>query len=161
MVIGTLWRVNVRSSLHAEDAAFLDRQRVGHLATSDAAGRPYVVPVCYARVGTRLYVPIDAKPKRGDPRALQRLRNLRARPEAVLLVDRYDEDWRRLRWLSVRTRATILEAGDERDAALAALEQRYPQYAAMGLAALGLPVIALEPTAVRRWTAAVAPPEQA
>ncbi len=141
------------ATLRPGDREFLEEQRVGHLATSDAAGRPYVVPVCFAQVGERLYVPIDAKPKRGDPRALQRLRNLHARPEAVLLVDQYDEDWRSLRWLSIRARATILERGEERAAALAALERRYAQYAAMGLAALGLPVIALEPMAVRRWAA--------
>ena len=141
------------AALRPDDVAFLDEQRVAHLATSDAEGRPYVVPVCFARVGTRLYVPIDAKPKRSDPRDLQRLRNLRARPEAVLLVDHYDEDWRRLRWVSVRARAFILDGSEERTAALAALAQRYPQYAAMGLATLGLPVIALEPTAVRRWSA--------
>jgi hypothetical protein len=78
---------------------------------------------------------------------------LRERPEAVLLVDRYDEDWGRLRWVMVRASAAILEHGAERAAALAALESRYPQYAAMGLAALGLPVIALQPTEVRRWGA--------
>jgi PPOX class probable F420-dependent enzyme len=94
---------------------------------------------------------VDGKPKRGDPRELRRLRNLRERPEAVLLVDRYDEDWGRLRWLLVRARATVLEDGAERAAALAALEARYLQYAAMGLATLGLPVIALRPVAVRRW----------
>lgn len=139
--------------LHADDWAFLEQQRVGHLATADTDGRPHVVPVCYARVAERLYIPIDAKPKRGNPRALMRLRNLGARPEAALLVDRYEEDWRRLRWLLIHARATVIETGQEREAALAALEQRYPQYAAMRLATLGLPVIALEPTAVRRWAA--------
>ena len=142
--------------LLAEDLAFLDERRVGHLATAGATGRPHVVPVCFARIGSRLYVPVDAKPKRGDPRALRRLRNLRERPEAVLMVDHYEEDWRRLRWLAIRSAGTILEieSGRERDDALAALEQRYPQYAAMGLAGLGLPVIALRPVAVSRWSSA-------
>ena len=139
--------------LEPDDDAFLDEQRVARLATADAAGRPHVVPVCFARVESRLYVPVDAKPKRGDPRRLARLRNLRARPEAVLLVDRYDEDWVHLRWLMIRAAATILDQGAEREAALAALEQRYAQYRVMGLAALGLPVIALTPTALRRWAA--------
>lgn len=145
-----------RSVLLAEDLAFLDAQRVGHLATAGANGRPHVVPVCFARVYGRLYIPVDAKPKRGDPRALRRLRNLRERPEAVLLLDQYEEDWRRLRWLSIRSRSVILEEGQERDEALDALERRYPQYVAMGLAGLGLPVIALRPIAVRRWSAETA-----
>jgi PPOX class probable F420-dependent enzyme len=139
--------------LRADDWAFLEQQRVGCLATAGAAGHPHVVPVCFARAGGRLYVPVDGKPKQGDPRALRRLRNLRERPEAALLLDHYDEDWRRLRWLLVYARAAILEAGTEHATALAALESRYPQYVAMGLAALGLPVVRLEPTAVRRWSA--------
>jgi PPOX class probable F420-dependent enzyme len=139
--------------LTADDLVFLDAQRVARLATADAAGQPHAVPVCFARLGTRLYVPVDAKPKRGDPRALRRLRNLRQRPEAVLLVDHYEDDWGRLRWLMVRATATILEDGEQRAAALLALEARYPQYASMGLAALGLPVIELEPVAVSRWRA--------
>jgi PPOX class probable F420-dependent enzyme len=138
--------------LEPADLAFLDQQRVARLATADRGGQPAVVPVCFARRGERLYIPIDAKPKRGDPRRLRRLRNLQERPEAVLLLDHYEDDWRRLRWLSIRARATILEAGPERTAALAELERRYPQYAAMRLATLGLPVIALEPLSVSRWS---------
>jgi PPOX class probable F420-dependent enzyme len=138
--------------LTAADLQFLEAQRVARLATADAAGRPYAVPVCFAQLAGRLYIPIDAKPKSGDPRNLKRLRNIREQPEAVLLVDHYDDDWARLRWLSIRARASILEAGDDRAAALATLERRYPQYGAMGLARLGLPVIALEPVAVTRWS---------
>jgi PPOX class probable F420-dependent enzyme len=159
--------------LRAADWDFVETQRVGHLATADGTGRPYVVPVCFARVGSTLYIPVDAKPKGGDPRALKRLRNLRLRPEAALVLDHYDEDWRHLRWLLIHVRARILEpglpdglpdgppdgppgAGDEqaeRTLALMALMARYPQYAAMRLGTLDLPVVGLEPVAVRRWRA--------
>ena len=137
----------------SDDLQFIDEQRVARLATTSAAGQPYVVPVCFARLGTVLYIGIDAKPKHGDPRELKRLRNLREQPQAVLLLDHYEEHWERLRWLSIRSRATILETGPERASALEALERRYPQYAAMALSTLGLPVIALEPIAVSRWKA--------
>jgi len=140
--------------LRPDDLAFLDAQRVAHLATADAAGHPHVVPVCFARIGTCLYTPIDAKPKRGDPWRLARLRNLQARPEAVLLLDHYEEDWTRLRWLMIRAATAILEEGPDRKAALEVLEQRYPPYAAMRLASLGLPVIKLVPVRVTRWVAA-------
>ena len=139
--------------LEPEDLAFLEDQPVARLATVDDAGRPTIVPVCFAQRAGRLYIPIDAKPKRGNPRELKRLRNIRAHPEVALLVDRYDDDWRRLRWLSIHALAAILEDGGERAAALARLERRYRQYAAMGLTGLGLPVIALTPTAVQRWSA--------
>jgi len=117
----------------------------------DAQGRQSLVPVCFCVLAGKLYIPVDAKPKSGDPRELRRLRNIRERPEAVLLADQYEEDWARLRWLLIRATAFILEAGEERARALLTLEERYPQYARMGLGRLGLPVIALDPTAVSRW----------
>ena len=141
----------LNGSLTAEDVAYLNAERVARLATADAEGRPTAVPVCFARVDARLYIAIDAKPKNGDPRDLKRLRNIRAQPNVALLLDRYEEDWSRLRWLLIRAQARILEDGEERATALATLEARYPQYAAMGLADLGLPVIALDPVAVSRW----------
>jgi PPOX class probable F420-dependent enzyme len=139
--------------LTPDDQAFLDSERVARLATADAAGRPHIMPVCFARVADRLYVPIDAKPKSGNPRDLKRLRNIREQPEVALLLDRYEEDWGRLRWLLIRARAEILDDGPERLDALSTLERRYPQYATMRLARLGLPVIALHPRTVSRWRA--------
>ena len=137
--------------LTADDLTFLDEQRVARLATADAAGLPTAVPVCFTSLAGRLYIPIDAKPKHGDPRRLKRLRNIAQQPAVALLVDRYDDDWSRLRWLLIRAHATIVETGPERGPALAALEARYPRYATMGLAGLGLPLIVLRPTAVSRW----------
>jgi len=143
----------VAQALTSDDLAFLDQQRIARLASIDAVGFPHLVPVCFARVAGRLYIAIDAKPKQGNPRDLKRLRNIRERPRVALLIDEYDEDWSRLRWLMVRCEAAILEAGSERATALSALERRYPQYSAMGLTSLGLPVIALEPVLASRWSA--------
>jgi PPOX class probable F420-dependent enzyme len=137
--------------LTADDLRFLDQQRVARLATADAAGRPTAVPVCFVQLDGRLYIPIDAKPKHGDPRRLKRLRNIAQQPAVALLVDRYDDDWTRLRWLLIRAQAAVVDDHPERQPALAALEARYPQYAAMGLAGLGLPLIVLQPSAVSRW----------
>jgi PPOX class probable F420-dependent enzyme len=145
--------------LTADDLRFLDQQRVARLATADAAGRPTAVPVCFVHLAGRLYIPIDAKPKHGDPRRLKRLRNIAQQPAVALLVDRYDDDWTQLRWLLIRAQAAVLDDHPDRQPALAALEARYPQYAAMGLAGLGLPLIVLQPSAVSRW--AWRPPGQA
>ncbi|MCA9877912.1 MAG: pyridoxamine 5'-phosphate oxidase family protein, partial [Thermomicrobiales bacterium] len=69
------------------DLAFVRDRRVGHLATADAAGTPSVVPVCYALVdvqgATAVAIALDEKPK-GEPHALQRVRNILARPEVSL-----------------------------------------------------------------------------
>ena len=127
---------------------FLDHCRVGHLATADQKGVPHVTPVCYALGEATLYITIDEKPKRRDV-PLKRVRNILANPQAAFVVDRYDEDWRRLGWVMLRGGAEILETGLEHDAAQAMLRERYPQYRAMNLA--GLPVIALRIARATSW----------
>ncbi|MGH6917809.1 MAG: TIGR03668 family PPOX class F420-dependent oxidoreductase [Geminicoccaceae bacterium] len=128
--------------------AFLAAQRVARLATADAAGRPHVVPICYALIRDKVYFTIDEKPKK-KPRALKRLANLRANPQAALVVDRYDEDWSRLGWVMVQGAAEIIESGPEHDEAQAALRARYPQLAAMRIK--GLPVVAVRIEHVASW----------
>jgi PPOX class probable F420-dependent enzyme len=123
--------------------------RVGHLGTAGADGRPLVVPVCYALLegGDTLQVvtAVDAKPKSGSQ--LRRLRNLEQNPQATLLVDVWDEDWARLRWVMVEGRADVLRQEDlrsrqRREVALRALETKYPQYRSLPLDPR-TPVIAL------------------
>lgn len=128
--------------------AFLDCGRVGRLATADAGGAPHLVPVCYAVEGQNLYITVDEKPKRQD-RPLKRLRNILENPQAAFIVDRWDEDWRRLAWVMLRGSADILDAGPEHDRAQVLLIARYPQYRAMNLK--GLPVIALRVARVASW----------
>ena len=132
---------------------FLDRGRVGHLATADAGGAPHVIPVCYAiaadrEKGETLYITIDEKPKRQN-RPLKRLRNILENPQTAFVVDRWDEDWTRLGWVMLRGRAEILERGEEHDRAQALLRERYLQYRAMNLA--GLPVIAIRIARAASW----------
>jgi PPOX class probable F420-dependent enzyme len=127
---------------------FLDRGRVGHLATADAEGAPHVIPVCYAVAEQTLYITIDEKPKRRDI-PLKRVRNIRENPKTAFVVDRYDEDWQRLGWVMLRGEAEILESGPEHDHAQALLTARYPQYREMNLA--GLPVIALRIARATSW----------
>jgi PPOX class probable F420-dependent enzyme len=132
---------------------FLDARRVGHLATADRSGAPHLIPVCYAvdhraEGGATLYITIDEKPKRRDI-PLKRVRNILENPQAAFIVDRWDEDWRRLGWVMLRGPAEILEAGPEHDRAQTLLTARYPQYHAMHLA--GLPVIALRIARATDW----------
>jgi PPOX class probable F420-dependent enzyme len=127
---------------------FLASRRIAHLATADAHGTPHVVPVCFALSDSALYITIDQKPK-GDPRALKWLRNIAENPAAALVVDRWDEDWRRLGWVMLRGPAQILFDGDEHDRAQELLRGRYWQYRDMQLAEL--PVIALRVERVTGW----------
>ena len=134
-------------TLSPEALTFVQAQRVARLATADVSGQPHVVPVCYAFDGERFYIPLDEKPKSADVMALRRVRNMLARPEADLLIDRYEDDWSRLGYVLAHTHATILlpdtpEHSGLRASGLAALRERYPQYRAMALERL--PLIALE-----------------
>jgi PPOX class probable F420-dependent enzyme len=134
--------------LNDSQRGFLDRSRVGHLATADRSGAPHVIPVCYAVSEDTLYITIDEKPKRHDV-PLKRLRNILENPQAAFVADHYDEDWRRLGWVMLRGKAEILETGAEHDRAQELLRARYPQYRAMNLAEL--PVIALRIERATSW----------
>jgi len=136
------------SKLDQAQRRFLDKGRVGHLATADRNGTPHVIPVCYAAAEDTLYVTIDEKPKRRDV-PLKRLRNILENPNAAFVADHYDEDWTRLGWVMLRGAAEILYDGPEHDRAQAMLRERYPQYRAMNLAEL--PVIALRIERATSW----------
>ncbi len=127
---------------------FVETRRVGHLATADAGGAPYLVPVCFALDGATIYVTIDQKPKRQD-RPMKRVRNILENPRAAFIVDRYDEDWARLGWVMLRGPAELLDSGGEHDAAQDLLRDKYRQYRSMDLA--NLPVIALRIAHVASW----------
>src|SRR5579871_3551300 len=100
-----------RSTLRDSEIAFIQSQRVARLATSDADGHPHVVPVCFAFDGSRFSIALDEKPKRVEQRHLRRVRNIEARHEAMLLFDRYDDDWSRLGYVLVEGRAEVIEPG--------------------------------------------------
>src|SRR5215218_10738622 len=72
----------------------LASERVARLGYVDEEDHPRVLPVTFAVAGGAVWSAIDEKPKRGPEPA--RLRQLRRRPEAALLVDVYDDDWSRL-----------------------------------------------------------------
>jgi PPOX class probable F420-dependent enzyme len=144
-------------TLSPEDRAFLHQARVGHLASASARGEPHVVPVCFVFDGTCLYSAIDAKPKRVAASRLRRLRNLRENPRASLLVDHYEEDWARLRYVLVVGRAEILETGPDWERALRLLREKYPQYHAMRDFGQG-PVICLAPERIASWRSARSEP---
>ena len=115
-----------------EAVARLRSARVGHLATITPGSRPHVVPFAFAVVedvtAIRIYWAVDDKPKRS--RRLQRIRNLERNPAVELVVDGYDEDWDELWWVRAAGAGRIVHEPAEHAAALAALEAKYPQYAA-------------------------------
>jgi PPOX class probable F420-dependent enzyme len=130
--------------------AFLREARVGRLATADAAGRPLVVPVCFAFDGEALYSAVDDKPKR--TRELRRLRNVAENPHVALVVDEWDEDWSRLRWVIVEGTAEVLRSGGDFGRAIDLLVAKYPQYRMMDLRTDGV-VLRLRVERLLAWRA--------
>jgi PPOX class probable F420-dependent enzyme len=107
--------------------------RVAHLATTDAAGQPLVIPICFVLDGKYFYSPIDEKPKRIAPRKLKRLRNIEENSQVSLVIDRWDEDWRKLAYILVSGRAKILLTGQKHRRAVSLLRKKYRQYRSMAI----------------------------
>jgi PPOX class probable F420-dependent enzyme len=116
--------------------------RIGRLATVTAAGRPHIVPVCFALDRGRIVTAVDAKPK--VTTSLARLDNVRATGRASLLVDHYAEDWSQLWWVRADGTAEVLDS----DPAIDALAAKYEQYRTARPAG---PVIVIEPERWRSW----------
>lgn len=75
--------------------------RVARLGLVDDTGRPRVLPVTYALIGDHAWTAIDQKPKRSPGTELARIRWLRRRPDATLLIDQYSDDWSQLAWVQL------------------------------------------------------------
>jgi PPOX class probable F420-dependent enzyme len=103
----------------------LEREPVARLAHLDEDDLPRVLPVTFAVADGAAWSAIDHKPKRRPEPA--RVSRLRRRPEAALCVDRYEDDWRRLAWVQLLGRVTVLEASDA-EAGQAALVAKYEPY---------------------------------
>jgi PPOX class probable F420-dependent enzyme len=130
--------------------SLLERARVGHLGLlADDAG-PRVLPVTYAVLDNLLVTAIDHKPKHVPPERLARVRWLRARPQAALTVDHYDEDWSNLAWVQAIGTVDIVPA-ESAPEAIAALIERYDQYRHQPPAG---PVLALRSDRLLWWRAA-------
>ena len=127
----------------------LDTEPVGHLGLLDDNGHPRVLPITFAALGGEVFSAVDDKPKRVAADELARVRWLRARPDATLTVDRYDDDWARLAWVQLLVRAEIVAAAGH-ESAMEALAARYPAYRRQ---APGGPLLRLTPTRVLWWRA--------
>ena len=131
--------------------AFIRSARVAHLATADGSGQPHVIPICFVFDGKNFYSPIDEKPKRTAPAKLKRLRNIEENSQVALVIDRYDENWRKLAYLLVIGRARILLSGNKHRKAVALLRRKYLQYRSMKIDRL--PMIVVTPKKSTAWGA--------
>ena len=133
--------------LSPAEQGLLTSARTATLATIAPDGRPRLVPVCFvlAEDGTRLWIALDEKPKSiADPRDLARVRDVLARPEVTMLVDRWSEDWTGLAWLRLAGRASLVEPADVPAGIVASLRAKYPQYATHALESRPMLAVAIE-----------------
>ncbi len=134
----------------------LDRWPVARLATIGASGRPYQVPIVFARVGECLWSPVDGKPKAGSE--LARVRNIHERPEVALLLDEYTDDWKRLWWIRIDASGRVVRPRARQEdaaflAAQEALREKYPQYEDVPLMQSPPTMLAFELVHIRSWCA--------
>jgi PPOX class probable F420-dependent enzyme len=120
---------------------------VGRLATADAAGVPHVVPAVFALDDDRIYIAVDAKPKRSAD--LKRLRNIDANPRVAFLVDHYGDDWTRLWWVRADGTARVVADPDGMRRPIDLLVERYAPYRA---ARPPGPVIEIEVDRLSGWS---------
>lgn len=119
--------------ISGQQRGFLNRRQVARLGTSDSAGFPHVMPVCFACAGDTVFIAIDEKPKGGDPRMLKRLRNIMENPQVCLMADRYSDEWDELGWVMLRGKARVEMCASEVHTGLTLLRARYHQYGGMAL----------------------------
>ena len=141
------------------DTAFIQKQRVAHLGTVGSEAEPHVVPVCFVFDGKRFYTAMDQKPKRVPPERLRRLRNIQRNAKVALLLDEYQEDWNRLRYLLIHGEASLVEDEAERGQAFQLLRAKYAQYREVGLEDAAWPLLRIDPEGVHRWRASEEPGE--
>src|SRR5437867_9801991 len=134
-----------------KERIFVQSSRVAHLATADKKDRPLVVTVCYAFDGRELYSPIDEKPKQTAPLRLKRVRNILANRQVSVVVDRYDENWKRVAYVLIIGRARILLKGAKHRRAVLLLRKKYPQYRRMAIHER--PIIQITPLRWKNWGA--------
>lgn len=132
--------------LGTRERAFLERRRVGYLATAGRSGEPGVVPVCFALGENSLYTAVDEKPKRAR-QPLRRLTDIAENSSVSFLAEHYEEEWSNLGWVMLKGHAEVIDSGPEFEVAVNLLRRRYSQYAEMRL----LPVIALRILQMRSW----------
>ncbi len=100
--------------------------RVARLATVQPDGYPHIVPITFTFDRDSIVTAVDHKPK--TTTALQRLKNIEARPTVSFIVDHYEDDWSRLWWVRGDGTARIVREGPARERAIERLAEKYAPY---------------------------------
>ena len=120
------------------------------MATVDEKSHPYVVPVVFVFHENLFFIPLDEKTKSVNPKKLKRVKNILKNSNATLLIDKYQNDWKKLFFLMVRGKASIIDRKNSKiiDKVQKLLILKYPQYKKIGL---GNSCIKINPQKVTFW----------
>jgi PPOX class probable F420-dependent enzyme len=128
--------------------------RVARLATVDSEDcKPYLVPVVFIYDGNNFYIPIDEKAKRSKPDNLKRVKNIQTNPNVALLIDEYNEDWKKIWFIMIQGNASLINNIESKQNRLIQrvhrlLYEKYPQYLTTGI---GKFCIMIRPQRVINW----------
>jgi PPOX class probable F420-dependent enzyme len=92
----------------------IDKAMVARLATVDSECKPHLIPVVFVYDNDCYFIPIDEKTNRSKPENLKRVKNIQQNPNVALLIDGYNEDWRKLYFIMIQGKASII-GGKESD----------------------------------------------
>jgi len=126
------------------------KSKVARLATVDKNSIPYVVPVVFVFHNESFYIPLDEKTKNVNPRKLKRVKNIEKNPNVTLLIDEYQNNWKKLYFLMIHGKATIIEQKKNKhiNEIHKLLISKYSQYKKIGS---GNSCIKIQPQKVTFW----------
>ncbi len=113
----------------------IKRAKVARLATVDQKSHPYVVPVVFVFHENSFFIPLDDKTKSVNPKKLKRVKNIVGNPNVTLLIDKYQNDWKKLFFLMIHGTATVIDGKNSKlmDKIHKLLISKYPQYKKIGI----------------------------
>ena len=133
----------------------IDKARVARLATVDSECKPHLIPVVSVFDNYSYFIPIDEKTKRSRPEKLKRAKNIQQNSNVTLLIDDYNENWRKLYFIMIQGKASIIGGKKLEQNELLLLEKahkllsdKYLQYQKIGI---GEYVIMIIPQKVITW----------
>jgi PPOX class probable F420-dependent enzyme len=133
----------------------IDKARVARLATVDSECKPHLIPVVFVFDNYSYFIPIDEKTKRSRPEKLKRAKNIQQNSNVTLLIDDYNENWRKLYFIMIQGKASIIGGKTLEQNELLLLEKahkllsdKYLQYQKIGI---GEYVIMIIPQKVITW----------
>jgi len=136
--------------LNQKTKNLIKSSKVARLSTVDQKSCPYVVPVVFVFHENSFFIPLDEKTKNVNPKKLKRVKNIEKNPNVTLLIDKYQNDWKKLFFLMIHGKATVIDGKSSKlmDKIHKLLISKYPQYKKIGI---GNSCIKINPTKVTFW----------